>query len=108
MKRMIRAAADTETKDFNGRKFSKTDYFVYQDGALYRNVAAGLFKENMRPYRVSPNYNLYVMSFPGSAYAYSVYLIADKSSGEVWRLEVPQGHGNERQWIKELMEDLKR
>jgi len=105
MKRYIRSSNDTT--EFNGRIFEKTDYYSYTDKGLCRNVAAGQICENRRPYRVAGNYNVYVNSFPSSALPYSVYLIADKTTGDVYRAEVPQGISDERTWMRELVEELK-
>lgn len=90
------------------RNFDKTDYYIFKDGSLYRNVAAGLIKENKRPYRVAGNYNIYVDSFPRAALPYSNYYIADKITGEVYRAEILQGMGDGKQFIQRLVEELKR
>ena len=40
---------NTETISVAGSDFKKTDYFIFKNGKLYRNVAAGQIKEDIRP-----------------------------------------------------------
>lgn len=105
----IHASTDVDTIELNGREFAKTDYYSYvpENGGLCRNVAAGQISEHRRPYRVAGNYNIYIDSFPSAALPYSIYLVADKTTGIVYRLEVVQGVSDERQYIKELVQELK-
>ena len=90
-----------------GREFKKTDYYVFKDNAMHRNVAAGLIRENRRPYRLAGNYNLYIDSFPTVALPYSTYYVADKNSGEVYSCEVLHNTSDNKRFIKELVEELK-
>ncbi len=105
----IHASTDLDTFEFDGRVFEKTNYYSYvpENGGLCRNVAAGQISEHRRPYRVAGNYNLYIDSFPDAALPYSIYLVADKVSGDVYRTEVTQGMTDQRQYIRELVEELK-
>lgn len=98
--------ANTETISVAGSDFKKTDYFIFKDGKLYRNVAAGQIKEDIRPYRVAGNYNLYVISQRDVQLPHSTYLIADKRSGEVFEFERVL-YGTEREYVKALVEKLK-
>ena len=104
MKRYIRCNSSI---NFDGTEFTKTNYYVYQDKDLYRNVKAGLIAEHRRPYRVAGNYNLYVDSFPSAALPYSKYYIADKTTGDVYQAEIIQGMSNQREYISNLVEYLK-
>lgn len=93
--------------DLLGRQFTYTDSYVFKDGAMFRNVAAGLIDDKRRPYRVAGNYNIYIDSFPTAALPYSTYYIADKETGCVYRTEVLQGMSDQRQYVKDLVEYLK-
>ena len=98
---------NTHTLEILGRTYTLTNYYKFIDGSLHRNVVAGLIKENQKPYRVAGNYSLYVNSFPNSALPYSIYLIADKRTGNVYSLEVIHGMSNEKEYIKNLVQYLK-
>lgn len=104
MKRYIRSSTSI---NFAGTNFTKTDYYIYQDRDLYRNVKAGLIPEHRRPYRVAGNYNLYIDSFPSAALPYSKYYIADKITGDVYQAEIIQGLNNQKQFIADLVDYLK-
>lgn len=74
---------------------------------MHRNVAAGLIPENRKPYRKAGNYNLYISSFSDVALPHSVYYIADKESGVVYKAEILHRMFDNRRYIKELVEYLK-
>lgn len=108
MKRWIHASSDLDSIEVNGRTFTKTEYYSYVPGeGLCRNVAAGQIPEHRRPYRVAGNYNLYIDSFPTAALPHSTYILADKTTGTVYQLEVMQGTSDERSYIRELIAELK-
>lgn len=98
----------SNTMEFQGRIFTKTDYFKLVDGKMHRNVAAGLIPENRRPYRRAGNYDIYVDSFPTAALPYSNYYIANRLTGDVYRTEVIQGVSDNKQYLKDLVDELKR
>jgi len=86
---------------------SDTNYYVYEDGALCRNVAAGKIKDRVRPTRVAGKYKIYVDSFPDAALPYSVYHIADTETGNVVDLEVTHGTGfNKLKAVTEYLKSL--
>ena len=97
---------NNDKQTFNGREYTKSNYYIFKDGQLYRNLPAGQFPENKRPYRVAGDYNLYVDSFPGAALPYSNYYVANKKTGEVYKYEA-HSYGTEREYISGLVEELK-
>ena len=105
MKKYIKASTDSFQVD--GYTFEKTNYYKLIDGAMHRNVAAGLIRENRRPFRVAGKYNVYIDSFPDAALPYSTYYVANKETGDVYTTEVLQYMGTGRRLIKELVNYLK-
>lgn len=83
----------------------KTDYYTWKDGALYRNVAAGQFFDRKRPTRNAGKFKIFVDSFPNAALPYSVYLIANTETGEVFTMEVL--HQTSFNRLNDLVEELK-
>ena len=97
---------NNDKQTFNGREYTKSNYYIFKDGQLYRSVTAGQFPENRRPYRVAGDYNLYVDSFPNAALPYSKYYVANKKTGEVYQYEA-RSYGTEKEYISGLVEELK-
>lgn len=89
----------------DGYTFKETNYYVFKDNSMFRNVAAGLIKENRRPYRKAGNFNLYIDSFTGAASPYSKYYIADKTSGKVYSAEILHV-GDSKRLIKTIVDTL--
>lgn len=97
----------TNTIEVLGRTYTYTDGQFFKDGKLYRRAIAGDFEDNTKVYRRMGNYNLYVWSFADAALPYSRYFIADTKTGRVYTAEVLHGIGDERRYIKEMVEFFK-
>ena len=93
---------------FNGRSYTESKYYILIDGKMYRHLPAGDFQENRRPYRKAGNYDIYIDSFPRASLPYSKYYIADKAAKVVYETEITQGTSNEKEYLKQLVEELKR
>lgn len=93
--------------EYGGRRYDYTNSQVFKNGKLHRVAAAGIFEDNTKVYRKMGNYNLYIWSFPDAALPYSIYFIANKNNGKVYRCEVIQGMGDEKRYIKEMVEYFK-
>lgn len=72
-------------------KAHETNYYIFKDGALYRNAYAGQFLERTRPTRNAGKYKVYVDSFSDVALPYSKYHIANTESGKVYDAEIVHG-----------------
>lgn len=83
-----------------------TEGRYYKNGKLFWRAAAGDSAENTRVYRTAGRYKIYINSFPDAALPYSVLLIADTQTGQVYQREVTQGMGDFKRDLNELVEWL--
>ena len=92
---------------FQHRTFNVYDYYRFIDGKLCVKLPEGWRVEPKRVYRIAGNFNIYIDSFPNAGLPYSMYYIADRSTGIVYRAQVTQGLGNERAFLRDLVDWLK-
>lgn len=84
-----------------GVKFKIEDYYIYENGKIYRNVAAGKFEDKLHCVRRIGKYKLCAEHF-NCALPYTVYYVIDTEKEVIYRSE--DCHYS---YINELVEAIK-
>ena len=94
-----------DSMDVAGKRWIYDDsYHFFKNGKMWHHSQAGdQLDADMRVYRKSPKWNLYVTSFRGAAYPYSTCYLANKATGKVYT-DTLYHNGGSQEYIKDVVD----
>lgn len=85
-----------------GHKFTENTYYKLIDGKVYRNAAAGLFKEDWHTTRRVGSYKIHAEYFGDCALPQTDYYLIDTANGVIY-----QSKGHSFSVLEEIVAALK-